>query len=387
MSNAENADTGIALIFDADISGNPLHIRLIQTRGTQAQFTSGAHICEQDGTGSAVLETVTPDDAAVLVGSPVNSYSSARMGPTWDYKFFENQVNWHLALNGNETADGRWAIDAGPAANGLSYVTFMGSGRGGLGSVPNVQFGDGSEPVILGLHGELWQWGGNSHYGIQDIDDLTATRTYTWPDAAGTVLVLDTTGCDADDRILAGSTPGLVKCETLGAGPGDVVSAGPSVAGGIPIFSDASGEVIADSGMKLVDEVTTLAASTHGPNEIRFYEDSDGDEAANYIALRSVRVGAALTSDLGAVVLTALPRAARGGMTRGPVIGAVSNGSGYSTPEELCDVTYYQTSGVNQACIAGTAKRFDSTTAVASWIGCGDEVATGTYFETVCTVE
>ena len=69
------------------------------------------------------------------------------------------------------------------------------------------------------------------------------------------------------------------------------------------------------------------------------------------------------------------------------MVGAVSNGGTFDTPEGLCDLAYYAANGVVQTCIDGTAKQYDPSTAAPTWIGCSDSVDSGVYFEVVCNVE
>jgi hypothetical protein len=186
-----------------------------------------------------------------------------------------------------------------------------------------------------------------------------------------------------------GTTVSTCECNGAGAwragGAGDVVSTGASVVGGIPTFSDSSGNTVVDSGTTIVDGVLTLAPSTVRPNEIRYHEDAD--LGSNYVAIQAVSSGTDLIGD-ARLILTRVSRAlAAASGARGPVVGAVSNGRTFDTPEGLCDLAYYAANGVVQSCIAGTAKQFHPTTATPSWIGCHDRVASGSYFEVVCNVE
>ena len=165
----------------------------------------------------------------------------------------------------------------------------------------------------------------------------------------------------------------------------DLVSAGPSVVGGIPTFSDSSGDRIVDSGTTIVDGVLTLAPTTVRPSQIRYHEDADF--GSNYVTTQAVSANTDLTGNV-ALILTRVSRAlAAASGARGPVVGAVSNGGTFDTPEGLCDIAYYAANGVVQTCIPGTAKAFDPATAAPSWIPCSQAVASGTYFEVVCNVE
>ncbi len=186
-----------------------------------------------------------------------------------------------------------------------------------------------------------------------------------------------------------GAAVSTCMCNGSGAwtpiGTGDVISQGASVAGGIPSFTDTTGDRIVDSGATIVNGVLTLAPSTVRPSEIRYLEDADF--GSNYVATQAVSSGTNLTGDIR-LILTRVSRAlAAASGARGPVVGAVSNGGSFDTPEGLCDLTYYQANGVVQACIAGTAKQFDPVSAAPAWLNCGDKVASGTYFEVICNVE
>lgn len=186
-----------------------------------------------------------------------------------------------------------------------------------------------------------------------------------------------------------GTAVSTCVCDGLGewktSGAADVVSTGPSVAGGIPSFSDTSGDRVVDSGARIVDGVLTLAASTARPSEVRYLEDADF--GSSYFATQAVSNGTNLIGDVRLILSRVARALAAASGARGPVVGAVSNGGSFDTPEGLCDLSYYAANGVVQTCISGTAKRFDPLTGVPSWIGCGDEVPNGTYFEVVCNVE
>ena len=215
-----------------------------------------------------------------------------------------------------------------------------------------------------------------SHGTLVKIYDDTAVGACT---DAGTNGILDG----------GGTTVSTCECNGAGAwkaaGAGDVVSTGASLVGGIPTFSDTSGNAVVDSGTTIVDGILTLAPSTVRPNEIRYHEDAD--LGSNYVATQAVSNGTNLIGDVR-LILTRVARAlAAASGSRGPVVGAVSNGGTFATPEGLCDLAYYAANGVIQSCIAGTAKKFDPKTAVPSWIGCQDTVPSGSYFEVVCNVE
>jgi hypothetical protein len=131
-----------------------------------------------------------------------------------------------------------------------------------------------------------------------------------------------------------------------------------------------------------------MEPSAAGPNEQWFHEDVDIDETTNHVVLKA-SVGALYGDPI--VVLTRLPAAqnAANPRQRGPVIGGISDGAAMDTADELCAFTYRRASGVTTACVQATARKYDPTNARATWLtSCtGDEVPSGTYFETVCTVE
>ena len=164
-----------------------------------------------------------------------------------------------------------------------------------------------------------------------------------------------------------------------------MTSAGGSSVGSIPTFSDTEATEVVDSGATIVDGVLTLAPSTVRPSEIRYLEDADF--GSSYVSTQAASAGTNLTGDIK-LILTRVSRAlAAASGPRGPVVGAVSNGGTFDTPEGLCDLAYYAANGVVQSCVAGTAKKFDPSTGAPTWIGCSQKVAGGIYFEVVCNVE
>ena len=197
--------------------------------------------------------------------------------------------------------------------------------------------------------------------------------------------------CTDTNGILDGGGSAVSTCECDGLGvwksssASGVTSTGTSAVGGIPTFTDANANEVVDSGATIVNGVLTLAPSTVRPSEIRYREDADF--GSNYVATRAMSAGTNLTGDIE-LVLTRVSRALAAAYgARGPVVGAVSNGGTFDTPEGLCDLAYYAASGVIQTCVDGTAKQYDPSTAAPTWIGCSEAVDSGTYFEVVCNVE
>ena len=392
-----DSSTAVAFAYATSVgalAGGSQVVSLIETEGPSTALAASR--CVKQVANTAQTGTFTPAGTQNAV-SFTNSSTDFRVSHTNIYyqdltathEFHVSKTLKDLNIPGIATG-----VTSGP--NHYGWVRFLSADAISDDDTTGYRFfmGSAGNPGSLSLFGDLLLKGVGTGSVIKGWGG-PGVRNFTLPDAIGDGPLAgfrtSDGGCTTGDVILAGSSTvdGYLKCggPPVVSGSGDVVSAGPSVAGGIPIFTDASGDVIAHSGMTIVNEATTLAPSTNGPNEIRFYEDSDGDETANYITLRAVRTGTTLTGNSGIVSMTHIPRAVTSTFKRGPVIGAVSDGTTFSTPEELCDLTYFQSSGVTQACVAGTAKSFDPTTAIASWIGCWDEVPTETYFETVCTVD
>ena len=222
--------------------------------------------------------------------------------------------------------------------------------------------------LAVAFHGPIKLWRGsgpfNFHYlkptdGAGNVNNLL-------PPVDGTLgAFTDLNDCADGASVLASGATGGMKCGAPAMAAGAAQSSG---------FNGGSG-------------VLSLAPSNGAPSQILLSEDAD--LGSNHMSLFGVGAATDLTSNAEVYVSRISSAATVSAGARGPVIGAVSDGGGFDTPEKLCDVTYASSAGIAQTCVAGSAKKF-GTHAPANTIaliGCSDAVDSGVYFEVVCNVE
>jgi hypothetical protein len=301
LYTAQQEDVGAGLVYNG-AAGGDISIGILQTHGTRDEFTSGAHVCSPAG-DEAVLGTVTPTDTATLSGGYTNAYAQNRLGPSLTYDYFSQRIDYVIWVDPVQQASGDWSFRTGIDANSLPYLSFLGSYLGGIGDGENASFGDPGNAIELSLHGDFWHYDGSSHYAhIAPTTNLSADRTYVWTDADGTLPALDTTGCDDNDPILAGSTPGSAKCGAPGGGS---------------IKIDDSGNI----GSSLVPVVTMVMDS--GAGSPITYGTSKGLPSAD---LDGVHGQKAMLTELGH----------SGNYGTGPAIAFVGGGRWGSTGNAVC---------------------------------------------------
>ena len=249
--------------------------------------------------------------------------------------------------------------------------------------------GSPNDPQNFGIVGK-WKFfeSGDSDWGhrieVGAPTTVSDVRNQLLADASGTIPALDLTGCDPGDPIVASDGVGGVECGTP-IGGGSAAITGASAAADVPFRKDTSTDAVADGDLNFQSRLPTLgtSAARHGRSD--FMEDSDG--GSNEVTLSTAAAATHPTGEF-TLPLAKLSKAVASGGGRGPVVGAVSNGGTFDTPEELCDSSYGAAEGVTPACVSGSAKKFGTSTPAdqVHLIGCGDTVGPGVYFEVVCTV-
>jgi len=278
------------------------------------------------------------------------------------------------SLNGCRIRPAEYGASGIPSGNSMLSVWSDVAGPGVLSrsntvNPPSMPFmgmqSDGTPTFEVQATGEVGIWDGDSDFGTLDMANLSAARTYTFPDKDGDVLL---------------------KNGSWGTSHS------------IPMTGDANGNDVIDSGIR-VDNTSpgtnyvALPSSTENASELRFYEDAS-HTGANYISLRAANDTRDISGN-ASYDITKFTRASAASASRGPVIGAIAISSSLDTAQKLCELQYDTAgTGVDANCLPGSAKEYDGTTAAPSWIGadypndnCTHTVTAGRYFEVVCTVE